>query len=185
MVTLEVAKQGAIYHGLATLLNQPSPMMQRRKHCLGEGGVCLLWVTANRRLAGHFPRASALRAGPVPSSVQFYREGDRDGPCGSQDPMWTCEPQRDSSGSVPSEPCHLPRPRPVRVSAGGQFCGQTQAVVLRAGRPLPSGVLSVGRDSVLRADTGHAVVRCRKAQVSEEGIVGGNHGFVATSSTSE
>ena len=29
MVTLEVAKQGAIYHGLATLLNQPSPMMQR------------------------------------------------------------------------------------------------------------------------------------------------------------
>lgn len=31
MVTLEVAKQGAIYHGLATLLNQPSPMMQRSK----------------------------------------------------------------------------------------------------------------------------------------------------------
>lgn len=34
VVTLEVAKQGAIYHGLATLLNQPSPMMQR-----GEGGL--------------------------------------------------------------------------------------------------------------------------------------------------
>lgn len=34
VVTLEVAKQGAIYHGLATLLNQPSPMMQR-----GELGV--------------------------------------------------------------------------------------------------------------------------------------------------
>lgn len=31
VVTLEVAKQGAIYHGLATLLNQPSPMMQRSK----------------------------------------------------------------------------------------------------------------------------------------------------------
>uniref|UniRef100_A0A671NGC4 Afadin n=1 Tax=Sinocyclocheilus anshuiensis TaxID=1608454 RepID=A0A671NGC4_9TELE len=29
VVTLEVAKQGAIYHGLATLLNQPSPMMTR------------------------------------------------------------------------------------------------------------------------------------------------------------
>uniref|UniRef100_A0A3Q3IM78 Afadin, adherens junction formation factor a n=1 Tax=Monopterus albus TaxID=43700 RepID=A0A3Q3IM78_MONAL len=29
VVTLEVAKQGAIYHGLSTLLNQPSPMMQR------------------------------------------------------------------------------------------------------------------------------------------------------------
>uniref|UniRef100_T1IU86 Afadin n=1 Tax=Strigamia maritima TaxID=126957 RepID=T1IU86_STRMM len=29
LVTLEVAKQGAIFHGLATLLNQPSPVMQR------------------------------------------------------------------------------------------------------------------------------------------------------------
>ncbi|XP_051951331.1 afadin-like isoform X14 [Xyrauchen texanus] len=29
VVTLEVAKQGAIFHGLATLLNQPSPMMSR------------------------------------------------------------------------------------------------------------------------------------------------------------
>nr|XP_006813997.1 PREDICTED: afadin [Saccoglossus kowalevskii] len=28
-VTLEVAKQGAIFHGLATLLSQPSPIMQR------------------------------------------------------------------------------------------------------------------------------------------------------------
>ncbi|XP_034383049.1 afadin isoform X7 [Cyclopterus lumpus] len=29
VVTLEVAKQGAIYHGLATLLNQPSPLLPR------------------------------------------------------------------------------------------------------------------------------------------------------------
>ncbi|KAJ6640050.1 Afadin, partial [Pseudolycoriella hygida] len=29
VVTLEVAKQGAIYHGLATLLQQPSPVIQR------------------------------------------------------------------------------------------------------------------------------------------------------------
>ncbi|XP_023319052.1 afadin isoform X9 [Trichogramma pretiosum] len=29
VVTLEVAKQGAIYHGLATLLSQPSPVMSR------------------------------------------------------------------------------------------------------------------------------------------------------------
>lgn len=34
VVTLEVAKQGAIYHGLATLLNQPSPMMQRGKNAV-------------------------------------------------------------------------------------------------------------------------------------------------------
>ena len=33
VVTLEVAKQGAIYHGLATLLQQPSPVIQR--------GMCL------------------------------------------------------------------------------------------------------------------------------------------------
>lgn len=31
IVTLEVAKQGAIYHGLATLLQQPSPVIQRGK----------------------------------------------------------------------------------------------------------------------------------------------------------
>ncbi|XP_061480382.1 afadin isoform X21 [Rhineura floridana] len=37
VVTLEVAKQGAIYHGLATLLNQPSPMMQRVSDRRGLG----------------------------------------------------------------------------------------------------------------------------------------------------
>lgn len=31
IVTLEVAKQGAIYHGLATLLQQPSPVIARGK----------------------------------------------------------------------------------------------------------------------------------------------------------
>ncbi|XP_039309715.1 uncharacterized protein LOC105198059 isoform X3 [Solenopsis invicta] len=31
IVTLEVAKQGAIYHGLATLLSQPSPVMARAR----------------------------------------------------------------------------------------------------------------------------------------------------------
>lgn len=29
IVTLDVAKQGAIYHGLATLLQQPSPVVSR------------------------------------------------------------------------------------------------------------------------------------------------------------
>uniref|UniRef100_A0A4W3HX57 Afadin n=1 Tax=Callorhinchus milii TaxID=7868 RepID=A0A4W3HX57_CALMI len=37
VVTLEVARQGAIYHGLATLLNQPSPMMQRASDRRGAG----------------------------------------------------------------------------------------------------------------------------------------------------
>uniref|UniRef100_A0A7N9AQI0 Afadin, adherens junction formation factor a n=1 Tax=Mastacembelus armatus TaxID=205130 RepID=A0A7N9AQI0_9TELE len=36
VVTLEVAKQGAIYHGLATLLNQPSPMMPRGREKNGK-----------------------------------------------------------------------------------------------------------------------------------------------------
>lgn len=35
VVTLEVAKQGAIFHGLATLLSQPSPVMGRGKLPLG------------------------------------------------------------------------------------------------------------------------------------------------------
>lgn len=34
VVILEVAKQGAIYHGLATLLQQPSPIIQR--------GLCII-----------------------------------------------------------------------------------------------------------------------------------------------
>ncbi|XP_063773697.1 afadin isoform X15 [Pseudophryne corroboree] len=36
VVTLEVAKQGAIYHGLATLLNQPSPLMQKDRRGSGK-----------------------------------------------------------------------------------------------------------------------------------------------------
>lgn len=36
VVTLEVAKQGAIFHGLATLLSQPSPMMTRGKQLQHE-----------------------------------------------------------------------------------------------------------------------------------------------------
>lgn len=30
IVTLEIAKQGAVYHGLAKMLSQPSPKTQRR-----------------------------------------------------------------------------------------------------------------------------------------------------------
>ncbi|KAG8238215.1 hypothetical protein J437_LFUL018259 [Ladona fulva] len=36
VVTLEVAKQGAIYHGLATLLSQPSPVMTRGPRRMSE-----------------------------------------------------------------------------------------------------------------------------------------------------
>jgi hypothetical protein len=40
--TLEVAKQGAIYHGLATLLQQPSPVMGRGK---ANHVTCFLYCT--------------------------------------------------------------------------------------------------------------------------------------------
>lgn len=39
VVTLKVAKQGAIYHGLATLLSQPSPVMQRAANNRKSGGA--------------------------------------------------------------------------------------------------------------------------------------------------
>ncbi len=51
-MTLRVAKQGAIYHGLATLLSQPSPIMQR---AAGPGAP----------LPG--PGGSPARRGPGPS----------------------------------------------------------------------------------------------------------------------
>ncbi|KAL8593983.1 hypothetical protein ACOMHN_045666 [Nucella lapillus] len=38
VVTLNVAKQGAIYHGLATLLNEPSPTLQRHPTTNNAGG---------------------------------------------------------------------------------------------------------------------------------------------------
>ena len=46
-VTLRIAKQGAIYHGLATLLSQPSPMISRGNSSslkLHSNGNC--WGTA-------------------------------------------------------------------------------------------------------------------------------------------
>ncbi|XP_067124139.1 afadin-like isoform X2 [Centruroides vittatus] len=39
VVTLEVAKQGAIYHGLAALLSKPSPVMPRGPHRLSERDI--------------------------------------------------------------------------------------------------------------------------------------------------
>ena len=45
--TLEVAKQGAIYHGLATLLQQPSPVMGRGK---ANNVTCYSYCTVLRVL---------------------------------------------------------------------------------------------------------------------------------------
>lgn len=40
VVVLEVAKQGAIYHGLAMLLQQPSPIIQRGEFFLA---MAIFW----------------------------------------------------------------------------------------------------------------------------------------------
>lgn len=52
VVDLEVAKQGAIFHGLATLLQQPSPIIQRGKRWLRAGNVDRARLR-NRRIASH------------------------------------------------------------------------------------------------------------------------------------
>lgn len=49
IVMLEVAKQGAIYHGLATLLSQPSPVMTRGIGTKKNGRVCLKITRYSRK----------------------------------------------------------------------------------------------------------------------------------------
>ena len=39
-VTLRISKQSAIYHGLATLLSQPSPMVTKGRLIRGPAGLC-------------------------------------------------------------------------------------------------------------------------------------------------
>lgn len=137
VVTLEVAKQGAIYHGLATLLNQPSPMMQRRKHRQGGWGVSPVddgqqqacWLL----LMGQAPYEQDLSC-PV---LERRRPG---WPCRSQNSDVDCEPQRSSSGSVPSAlpPSQARRRGPVSVSDGrGPVLLADAGCSLRAGRPPP------------------------------------------------
>lgn len=80
VVTLEVAKQGAIYHGLATLLNQPSPMMQRSKG--GRRGRLLhgLRLPAVGRAASVnlFQNSQTLRSRPCCVHCPDSREGRGD-----------------------------------------------------------------------------------------------------------
>jgi len=76
VVTLQVAKQGAFYHGLAQLLSQPSPVMTRHN---GEGppGGSSGFGTGPRRMSGdprigpngphqHHPNQSMMHGGGPP-----------------------------------------------------------------------------------------------------------------------
>lgn len=77
VVTLEVAKQGAIYHGLATLLNQPSPMMPR-----GEWSVCVVlssvcWnATFHSFSSGQTRCRTTLKGHKFPQSERFTADGE-------------------------------------------------------------------------------------------------------------
>lgn len=51
VVTLQVARQGAIYHGLATILSQPSPQVNRGESLSGQYASDT-WVLHNSRLFG-------------------------------------------------------------------------------------------------------------------------------------
>ncbi|XP_070491228.1 afadin isoform X2 [Chironomus tepperi] len=52
IVTLEVAKQGAIFHGLATLLQQPSPVIQRGGRRMSERDMTKVGAEAKPPIAG-------------------------------------------------------------------------------------------------------------------------------------
>ncbi len=84
-VTLRVAKQGAIYHGLATLLSQPSPIMQRS--AAGPGGP----GSPNRRSGGPAPNKMVAR----PKSEDVSRFVDSPGPGG---------PSLNNSRDFPGQP---------------------------------------------------------------------------------
>ncbi|KMQ96158.1 afadin-like isoform x10 protein [Lasius niger] len=58
IVTLEVAKQGAIYHGLATLLSQPSPVMTRAHKTRPRSELLEPAIEATETAVGGQPAAS-------------------------------------------------------------------------------------------------------------------------------
>ncbi|XP_058469794.1 afadin isoform X29 [Solea solea] len=72
VVTLEVAKQGAIYHGLATLLNQPSPLMPR---------------------AADRGRDKNGKLRPKSEGFELYNSSVQNGSPESPQPGWDCYPE--------------------------------------------------------------------------------------------
>ncbi|XP_011697679.1 PREDICTED: uncharacterized protein LOC105455787 isoform X2 [Wasmannia auropunctata] len=90
IVTLEVAKQGAIYHGLATLLSQPSPVMTRAYKTRPRSELLEATETTNQQqpatshsmgdllsLPKQAPPQDLVQPGAIPSQcvleTSFYR----------------------------------------------------------------------------------------------------------------
>ncbi|XP_011636930.1 afadin-like isoform X1 [Pogonomyrmex barbatus] len=87
IVTLEVAKQGAIYHGLATLLSQPSPVMTREhktrmrsellEPAIGATGNQPATSHSMGDLLSHFPKQAPYQdlaqPGAIPSQCLVER----------------------------------------------------------------------------------------------------------------
>lgn len=91
------------------------------------------------------------------------------GLAGARIPTWTCEPPCSSSAPAPLSPATLPGPREARQCerwAGLSSAGRCRLWSPRAGRPPLRSACVWAATPVLRADTGHGVVRCRRAQVS-------------------
>ncbi|XP_037924933.1 afadin isoform X3 [Hermetia illucens] len=66
VVTLEVAKQGAIYHGLATLLQQPSPVIQRGNRRMSERDLSRMGTDTKTQTSAapnqHLPNSKSVPA---------------------------------------------------------------------------------------------------------------------------
>ncbi|XP_004529230.1 afadin isoform X3 [Ceratitis capitata] len=67
VVTLEVAKQGAIYHGLATLLQQPSPVIARGNRRMSERDLTRMSGTESKTVGPLIPNNNLSNSKSVPA----------------------------------------------------------------------------------------------------------------------
>ncbi|XP_050336591.1 afadin isoform X3 [Bactrocera neohumeralis] len=67
IVTLEVAKQGAIYHGLATLLQQPSPVIARGNRRMSERDLSRMGVADSKNVGPLIPNNHLSNSKSVPA----------------------------------------------------------------------------------------------------------------------
>ncbi|XP_036347178.1 afadin-like [Rhagoletis pomonella] len=67
IVTLEVAKQGAIYHGLATLLQQPSPVIARGNRRMSERDLTRMGTADSKNFGPLIPNTHLSNSKSVPA----------------------------------------------------------------------------------------------------------------------
>ncbi|XP_044743827.1 uncharacterized protein LOC123306030 isoform X1 [Chrysoperla carnea] len=96
IVTLEVAKQGAIYHGLATLLQQPSPPMSRGPRRMSERDIPSRFNDSHGHNTGGIVERTTIAASKsVPALHQVVDANDPPN-----------IPQRVTSNTLTSGPVH-------------------------------------------------------------------------------